>query len=260
MSDVANGYNPSRYRAIGTTVKRYISLLATYVVIAILVVALYAPWGLALRPWDYSILRAGASIICAIALLGTFGVSTWLALKDPDVKLLEPAEILDDDQVLDVLAEYEDQPYVGPVAREATEQIRRAEHLRERLLTAIGHQFSEGSLSWDRFSGMVERARTQVLRNSAYVANDVQSFDRAGYARELQLSRGKSHKETQSLSLFERSLADMREVLDANEQILFEMATLEHEVKHLQADDTREGADATLEELKTLIEDTRFYK
>lgn len=240
--------------------KRYITLLATYVVIAILVVALYAPWGLALRPWDYSILRAGASIICAIALVGIFGTSTWLALKDPDVKLLEPAEVLDDEQVIDVLAEYEDQPYVGEIAREATEQIRRAEQLRGRLLKAIGHQFSEGSLSWDRFSSLAERARTQVLRNSAYVANDVQSFDRAGYTRELQHAKGKANKDSQAISLYERSLADMREVLDANEQILFEMATLEHEVKHLQADDTREGADATLEELKALIEDTQYYK
>jgi hypothetical protein len=223
-------------------------------------VALYAPWGLALRPWDYSILRAGASIICAIALLGTFGTATWLALKDPDVKLLEPADVLDDDQVLDVLAEYEDQPYVGEIAREATEQIRRAEHLRERLLKAICHQFSEGSLSWDRFSSLTERARTQVLRNSAYVANDVQSFDRAGYSRVQQRTRGKASENNQALSLYERSLADMREVLEANEQILFEMATLEHEVKHLQADDTREGADATLEDLKALIEETQYYK
>jgi len=238
-------------------VKRYLRLLAIYVAIAVCVLVLYAPWGLALRPWDYSILRAGASIICGIALTGVFATSTWLALKDPDVKLLEASEVVDDDEVLAILAEYADAEHVGTLAREATDQVRRSSYLAERLHKQISRQFSEGSMSWDRFTRLADRARTQVLRNSALVANDIQNFDRASYAKEL--SRTRKGESSAILALHEQSLAEMREVLDANEQLLLEMARLEHEVKRLDAGDAREDAEECMSDLKALIEDTKYY-
>ena len=90
--------------------KRYLRLFATYILIAVAIVLLYAPWALALRPTDYNILRAGLSIIAGVALAGVFGTSTYFALKDPDVKMLEPSKIMDDDEVVPVLEEYVDTP------------------------------------------------------------------------------------------------------------------------------------------------------
>lgn len=235
--------------------KRYAKLLATYVVIALAVILLYAPWGLALRPWDYDLLRAGFSIIAGIGLAGVFGTSTYLLLKDPDVKLLEPSDVLDDDDVVPVLEEYAQTPYVGAIALETLEQVHSAERKRGRLRKVISNQFSQGSMSWDKFCGLVDMANRTVLRNAALVANSIQSFDREGYKKAL---RSKD-RHAEELALYDRSLAGMREVMEANERVLLEMGKLELELSSLEADDTREAASETIEELQSLIEETRYY-
>lgn len=239
--------------------KRYVRLLVIYLIIAVALVVAYAPWALALRPWDFSLLRAGLSIIVGVALAGVFGASTYLTLKDPDVKLLEPSSVMDDDEVIPVLEEYADAPYVGTIAREATEQVRSAARKRGRLTKAISQQFSEGSISWDKFAGLVEKAERTVLRNAALIANDIQSFDRDGYARERSRAKA-SDKQSEALALFETSLADMGEVCEANERVLLEMGKLELELGKLASGDTKESAAETVDELQALIEDTRYYR
>lgn len=224
--------------------------------IALAVVFIYAPWGLALRPWDYDILRAGFSIIAGIGLTGVFGASTYFALKDPEVKLLEPSKIMDDDEVVPVLEQYLEAPYVKEIAGETLEQIHSAERKRKRLHKIIGVQFSEGSISWDKFIGLVDMADRTVLRNSALIANGVQSFDREGYAK----AKRRGSNQTEQLALYDQSFANMQEIIDANERVLLEMAKLEMELTQLEADDTREDASQTIEELQGLIEETRYYR
>lgn len=234
--------------------------------IALAVVVLYAPWGLALRPTDISLLRAGGSIVCGIALAGVFGASTYLALKDPDVKLLEPSSIMDDDEVLPVLAEYEEAPFVGGIALEAAEQVRSAERKRGRLRKVISAQFSQGSMSWDKFANLVDKAYHTVLRNAALVANNVQSFDREGYAKER--TRAKNRPQTadgttasnEALALYEGALADMQQIIENSDRVLLEMGKLELEITKLESDDTLESASETVEELQALIEDTHYYR
>lgn len=225
-------------------------------VIALAVVFLYAPWALALRPWDYDILRAGFSIIAGIGLVAVFGATTYFSLKDPDIKLLEPANVVSDDEVLPLLSQYAGTPFVGDVASQAIEQINSSSRKRGRLRKIVSAQFSEGSLSWDKFSGLVDMAVRTVLRNAALVANGLQSFDQEGY------SRARRHKDaqTEQLALYDKSLASMREALEANERILLEMGKLELELGTLEADDTRTEADQTIEELRGLIEETRYYR
>lgn len=237
--------------------KRYARLAAIYVFIALAVVLLYAPWGLALRPWDYSILRAGLSIIAGVALAGAFGASTYFALKDPDVKLLEPTKILDNSEVVPVLEEYADAPYVGDIASEALEQIHSATRKRKRLNKVISVQFPQGSMSWDKFTNIVDMAERTILRNSALIANGVQSFDREGYTKAKRRNSGTS---SEQVALYNKSIADMQQVVDANERVLLEMAKLELELTQLEADDTRESASETIEELQGLIEQTRYYR
>ena len=239
--------------------KRYLRLFAIYVLIAIAVVLLYAPWGLALRPWDYSLLRAGLSIVCGIGLVGVFGASTYLTLKDPDVKLLEPSRVMDDNEVIPVLEEYAETPYVGGIASDALEQVRSAARKKERLYKIIGVQFAEGSLSWDRFTTLVNSADHTVLRNSALVANSVQAFDRETYAKEKG-RRNKTQGQEEQLALYDQSLAHMREIITANDRVLLEMGKLELELSKLEADDTLEDNDQTVEELRTLIEETKYYR
>ena len=250
---------------IGSPVKRYAKLLAIYVLIALAVVVVYAPWGLALRPWDISILRAGMSIVAGIGLAGTFGASTYLLLKDPDVKLLEPEHVMTAGEVIPVLEEYDDAPYVGGIAGDALEQVRSAGRKRKRLNKVIGAQFSEGSLSWDRYTSLVEGAERTVVRNAALVANSVQSFDREGFSRAKSGERraseaGRQEMHQEGLALYDEALAHMREVITANERVLLELGKLELELSKLEADDVTEESGQTIEELQTLIDDTRYYR
>ena len=248
-----------------STVKRYVRLFATYVLIALALVLVYAPWGrpygLALRPSDPNILRAGLSIIIPIALAGVFGASTYFALKDPDVKLLEPTKVIDDDEVVPVLEEYVEAPYVGGIAADALEQVRSAARKRSRLDKVIVMQFEKGSLSWEKFNRLVEMAERNVLRNAALVANNVQSFDREGYH---QARRGASDDQqgarSGQLALYDQALADMRKVVEANDQILLEMGKLELELGKLETADAFEENSQTVEELQSLIENTRYYR
>ena len=248
-------------------VKRYLRLLALYVVIAVAVVVLYAPWGLALRPTDYNILRAGLSIICGVALAGVFGAGTYLALKDPDEKLLEASSVMTADQVVPVLREYVETPYVGGIAADALDQVESATRKRSRLRKAIGAQFSEGSITWDRFAGLVDQATQTIVRNAALIANGVQTFDRVEYAKDLADARRVRRDESESaqiqraqVAVHEQELAHMHEIIAANERMLLELGQLELELGKLEAGTTLDDNDGTLEELTTLIKETQYYQ
>ena len=99
-----------------------------------------------------------------------------------------------------------------------------------------------------------------MLRNAALIANNVQNFDRDSYAKELARTKALKGEPTEGLVVFNQTLADMQEILDANNQVLLEMSKLEREVGRLNEGDTRESADETVEELKELIEQTRYYR
>lgn len=247
-------------------VKRYIRLAVLYACIVVAVVVLYAPWGVALRPSDISILRAGLSIVCGIALAGTFFVGTYLTLKEPDQKLLAPAEITRADEVVPILRAYVDEPYVGGIAADVIDQVESATRKRTRLHKAIGAQFSPGSLTWDRFTGLVDQAERTIIRNAALLANGVQSFDRVEYAKDLNDLRRAGNSDSaavrvqqEQVAVHEQSLKHMHEVIGANERMLLELGKLELEIGKLEAGDTLSNNDETIEELSTLIEETQYY-
>ena len=52
----------------------------------------------------------------------------------------------------------------------------------------------------------------------------------------------------------------MREVLEANERLLLEMGKLEMELSDLQSDDNKEDNTHMLEEVKDLLEQTKYYR
>lgn len=252
--------------SIGTPVKRYIRLVALYVFIAAAIVLLYAPWALALRPTDYSILRAGFSIICGVALAGVFGTGTYLLLKDPDQKLLEAGDVMSAEEVVPILREYVEAPYVGGIAGDALDQVQSANRKRGRLSKAIETQFSRGSLTWERFTNLVEQAYRTIVRNTALLANGVQSFDRVEYSKDLADARRFANVDSEAarvqraqVAVHEQELSHMHEILAANERVLLELGKLELELGKLEAGETLSNNDETIEELTQLIRDTQYY-
>lgn len=244
--------------------RKYARLLASYAVIAITAMVLYTPWLVGLTPYDPSILRAGLSVICGILLTGAFGASTYAYLHEPEYKLLEAAEIDDPDDVLPLLESYSEQPVVGVYASEAANQIESMEHRRRRLYRAIESTFGSESLSHDKFVAVVDAAEQTLLRNCALLSNRIQSFDVAGYrSAKRRIGNGSStddHLEEERMTMYENALQDMREVIQANEHLLFQMGKLEMEISDLESDDNREDNSKMLEEVKGLLEETKYYR
>ena len=244
--------------------KKYARLLASYAGIAISAMVLYTPWLVGLTPSDPSILRAGLSVICGIVLTGAFGASTYAYLHEPEYRLLESGEVNEADDVLPQLREYANLPEVGRYAEEACNQIETMERRRERLYRVIEAKFGSESLSHDRFVAVVDAGERTLLRNCALLANRVQSFDVDGYRkqrRRLVTQTGKNDTlDKEREEIYAEALADMRDVIEANEHLLLEMGKLEMELSDLESDDNREDNNRMLDEVKELLEQTKYYR
>ena len=247
--------------------RRYARLLASYAGIAITAMVLYTPWLVGLAPSDPSIVRASLSVICGILLTGAFGASTYAYLQGPEYRLLETGEVEGPDDVLPLLQGFVELPVVGGYAQEGATQIEQMEYRRERLNRVIEAKFGAESLSHDRFVAVVDSARVTLLRNCALLANRIQSFDVDSYRKPKKLLPGQvgSAEPTDEISrerehIFEEALADMREVIEANERLLLEMGKLEMEFSDLESDDNREGNTRMLEEVADLLEQTKYYR
>ena len=245
--------------------KKYARLLASYAVIAITAMVLYTPWLVGLTPWDPSILRAGLSVIFAILLTGAFGASTYGYLREPEYLLLEAADVNEIDDVLPQLRSYSDLPVVGSTASEAANQIETMDRRCARLYRVIEGKFGTESLSHDKFVAVVDAAMRTLLRNCALLCNRVQAFDVEGYRklhRALPSVRDLSNSpvDAERSALYEEALGDLREVLEANERLLLEMGKLEMELSDLESDDNRDDNNRMLDEVKELLEQTRYYR
>ena len=243
--------------------KKYARLLASYAGIAITAMVLYTPWLVGLSPADPSILRAGLSVICGILLTGAFGASTYGYLHEPEYRLLEAGEIDDPEDVLPQLRDYAGLPAVGSYAEEACNQIEAMERRRDRLYRVIEAKFGTESLSHDRFAAVVEAAERTLLRNCALLANRVQSFDVDGYRKQRRRLVTQTSSTTLSKErevIYGEALDDMREVIEANERLLLEMGKLEMELSDLESDDNREDNNRMLDEVKELLEQTKYYR
>lgn len=242
--------------------RRYARLLGSYAALAVTGMVLYTPWLVGLTPSDPSILRAGLSVICGILLAGGFGASTYAYLHEPEYHLLETGQVSDTEDVLPYLKSMGELPVVGSYADEASGQIETMERRHQRLYRVIESTFGETSLSAGKFCAVADSARSTLLRNCALLANRIQAFDVDAYRKSKRRlpGAGESTLANEQLAIYEDALSDMREVLEANERLLLEMGKLEMELSDLQGDDTREDNTKMLDEVKSLVEQTKYYR
>lgn len=243
--------------------RKYARLLASYAAIAITGMVLYTPWLVGLTPSDPSILRAGLSVISGIVLAGAFGASTYSYLHEPQYRLLEAAEVNDAEDVLPPLRDFAELPVVGGYAAEAATQVEAMTHRHERLHRVIEATFGRDNLTSDKFCAVVDAAQRTLLRNCALLANRIQSFDVDAYRKAKRGLPGPSDAEgidEERIRVYEDALSDMRQVVEANDRLLLEMGKLEMEISDLESDDNREGNTRMLEEVKGLLEETKYYR
>ena len=249
--------------------KKHIKLIVFDVAMAILIVILYSPGLLALSPFDPGIIRPGLAIVCGIFIIAALlyaNISTLRKTKK-DYHQLD-VEKSSSAQALKVMERYEKADVVGPVAATAKAEIESVEHKKDALLSVIENKFSKGSLTYDKFASVVEAAVSTVIKNTSILANRIQTFDTQDYRHiEMMLSTG-SYKndnipdeiQEEKGRLYAKNMADMDAIIAANEKLLLELDRFAIEIGKLDTENTENVNTAMIEEVKQLIEETKYYE
>ena len=248
---------------------KYVKLLGAYVAIAAAGVAMYSPFLLGLpsplAALDASVplLQAGLSVMGGLCLGGAFVGSTVSALRTPEQRLLETGEMQQADDVVPELTLAAQQPVAGKHARKALDQLHEMERRHDRVMRALAASFAEGSLSYERFEAAVAQVEHTIVRNCAWLCNKVQAFDGRDYKRvsSVPVQPGSENSaRAEQLALYENNLTEITGILDANDRLLVELSRLEDELSDLGDDASRSNNESVLDEIQTLVEQTKHYR
>ena len=167
-----------------------------------------------------------------------------------------------------VLSRYARYDTVGKFAYAGKKALEDMKLKSDSFYATLDSKFARGSLSWDKFSVAATGVEQTILRNCALLANRVQTFDRDEY-RQLtrQIRNAAYHQGTplapvqqQKWQLLKASIADMEAIIDSNEHLLFELDKLASELDKLQNAGFTEESEKLLEEIRTLIDETKYYR
>ena len=258
-------------------------------------VVLYSPIGLHLRFSDPGVIRGGFSLaFCVLlAILMIWSVNGFLKTQgygkgasegktagkkspsDPKEKEWTSAEALKQlegipcsQEAKILLAGAAPRLFTGKIARQALDQgstaVQKAANFRE----VVGRKFVEGSLTYARYTGTIDQCMEIFGKNLEALSWQVKNFDEKEYDR---LTRGISSgsytkdqiddrvQEDRLLTL-SGHLEDMRHILDLNEQMILQLDGCAREVALLEGAENDKENEVILEEIRNLIETTKYYK
>ena len=256
--------------------KKWRGTIAFNVAMIILIIILFSPAGLQLSPFSSNLFAAIFSVV-AIAFIGYELIrvnSRALLTARSERKVAElgsgdkEIERVSADDVKRSLGEFEKTAVVGILAKQATEQLDRAENKRATLFEAIGNKFQEGSLTYQRFAEVIDAATYAIVHNSAILSRRIQGFDVQDYNKNARATiTGLFNRSTvpedlrrEKRQVYEASLDDMRGIIAANEKLLIELDKFSLEMTQLEASEHAEKNDRLLEEVTTLVNETQYYK
>ncbi len=241
---------------------KYIKLLAVNFCIAGTAVFLYSPGLLCLRLSDESVFRAGMSILAAPALMGAFFFANTALLKEPKRKPFLADEIPDLEQAKKILKDFGGSKYLKSLAETASEQLDRICKCQRRLSDILEQRFTKGTLSWDKFHSVVSAAEQSAVKNVAIMASRMQLFDEKEYGKLLHYREDDIPDDIQKerLGLYQKNLGDIRNTVALNEKILFQLDALSMELSSSAFDEGASRNDMLLKEIKTLIDETKYYQ
>lgn len=242
--------------------KKYIKLIAVNLCIVVAAVVLYSPGLLCLRVTDYSIFRAGMSIIAALALICIFFVVNLRILKGPRQEPVSLEEISDVEKAKAILKNYRDGRYFGSTARTAISQLDRILKCRERLSGILDQRFTKGTMSWDKFESAASAAEASAIKNVVTMANRMQLFDEKEYER---LQRYKEDDipddiQEEQIRLYQKNFEAVRSTIALNEKILLKLDALSMELSSSEMNETEALNSGLLTEIEKLIEETKYYQ
>ena len=244
---------------------RYVRIILFDALMAAVIVALYSPSMLALRPTDPSLLRAGLSVFLGILIAASLVWVNASALREPKVHMLEGDGAIDVDEVREVLNTCVSDRSVGRFARDGLRELDEANNISGLLLDKIANKFGEGSMTYDRYASVVQGAHNAIISNTATMANRAQAFDGQGYRQlSMKLLNGKykadglpDDVQEEKHALYESSLAEMAKTIDANERLLLELDHLSAELSDENDDD---DGQQRLDEIRQLSDQLKWYR
>lgn len=242
--------------------RKLLKLTAVNLGIAAAAVILYSPGLVALRLSDYSIFRAGMSIIAALALIAVFFLANIRLLRAPDHKPVTLDEVPDLEKAKNILKEHCGGKYFGSMARTASEQLDRILKCRQRLSGILEQKFARGSMSFDKFDSVAAAAEVSAIKNVVAMANRMRLFDEKEYAR-LQHYREDDIPDDiqeEQLRLYQKNFDNVRSTISLNEKILLKLDALTMEISSLNSGDDKNLNHELIHEIEKLIDETRYYQ
>ena len=253
--------------------KKWRGTIVFDVAMIIFVIILFSPSGLGLSPFSENLFAAILSVVAA-AFIGyqvvkVNGRALLTARAEQRVARLNAgSENLSTDEVKLALNSFEKTSVVGPLAKQGIGEIESAGRKRAQLVETISNKFEEGSLTWHKFTDVVDAATGAIVHNCALLAQRIQSFDVEDYNKNARNTiTGLFNRSTVPESLrqerrqvYEANLADLRDIIAANERLLLELDKFSLEMRQLEASENAEQNVNLLEEVNTLVEQTRYYQ
>ena len=180
---------------------------------------------------------------------------------------LGPGEATVDDIKM-ALQEYEKTTAVGVYARQAIAELEAAERKRNTLYEIIGNKFQPGSITWEKFAEGIEAATQAIAFNSALLTKRIKAFDVEDYKRNAKntitglFNRGTVPEEVRQerRAMYEANLDEMRTIVTANERLLTELDRFAIEMGRLESGANEQSNDRLLEEINTLVDETKYYR
>ncbi len=171
------------------------------------------------------------------------------------------------DDIARVLRKYRNAPVVGTYAHKALQMLDNERQKNANFNAILESKFARGSLSYEKFLAAGTGANEAVLNNSARLANLIQTFNGTDYRAVEHALNSSSRRQNQlpsatdeeKMRLYQNSLSNMSELLSANESLLFELDKLTAELAKLDNVDATEDSTRMLNEIRTLIDETKFY-
>ena len=261
-------------------------------------VVLYSPIGLHLRFSDPSIIRGGFSLaFCVIlVLLMVYFVNGFIKTQGAGGKPgsgrgskngapktpAEPEEV--DWSSAGAMKQLEGIPcslesktalaaavpklFTGKIAAQALSQGKTAVQKAGSFREVVSRKFVEGSLTYARYAGTIDQCMETFGKNLEALAWQVQNFDEKEYDKLTRIISSGDYQKDQiddrvqedRLLTLSGNLKDMRHILDLNEQMILQLDGCAREVALLEGAENDKENEIILEEIRNLIETTKYYK
>ena len=234
-------------------------------------VILFSPIGLKLSFSSSSILVGGLSLALSILLLGAtvyFLVRLYKKLGKADLLPKKPAGPEIGGNVRNRLSAMKQRPGSGYIAEQALKQLDAAQQKTTNFREVIRSRFGEGSLTSGRYEGVLEQGMEVIEKNAERISEQLMLFDDDAYEKlSKSIASGAYKKDGVSDSIQEerlmserKRLKGMEAIMDSNEEILLLLDKCAGEVAGLSNGEDEARNEQILEEIRKLIETTKYYQ